>query len=573
MDRDSSGQCIVYTAGQVVPAHKPKFANGLEVNYVITDAQSDPASVTVDYSTDQGTTWKPATLQICSRAKKGVCPYDHVPTAPGPAGLGHAFAWDVYRDIGPLGSSLAGGKISLRLTATDKDGASQPDRCDNIEVPPQPGNVARFPTFEEPTFAAMARLGYTGFLAHVASDEDLLWLSGLDTKPDTYDDLLVTLALAPPVDMMFPATDDLAVRHVAMTPFGVAGLFLRVPSVQVNGGGMGKGLFTTPMNRILPGQPGYSPIWPIPQMSDMAGHGVPPPFLQYAQHFFENGRRYVADVSASAVLSEPDKDGDGLADAVVRGDGTRIARCVDSSTSTGMITAPCLQTPAPPTIPPAPGYIAKPDSDPVTCAANLPTFVQMAQRGYNAIVVDIIASRDRLTRLAGADGAMSMDDKLFVSNDLRDAAATNPDPQFQSGVVFWYPGANDLCSTGVGRAPDGRPALFVTVPDEDKNNAGTAVTDAQSGRLLGGGYFESNVGRPLPGEPGFSPIFNLATTWEDLRDITRQDLGCRLADHYWTGGTVYVSDEQAQGATRGPDADGDGCADSITLAGGQVLTR
>jgi hypothetical protein len=289
-----------------------------------------------------------------------------------------------------------------------------------------------------------------------------------------------------------------------------------------------------------------------------------------AEPFFENGRRFV-NLDPQVVSLEPDRDGDLLSDGVLRLDGTRVARCVDRGPD-GEVIAPCLETPSPPVIPTPPSFVPKDETDPEVCRANLPTFAEMVARGYNAIAVDIVASAERSLRLGGGDGATEEKAFLVFNPALRDAAGSNPDPRFQDGIAYWYPGASDPCAEGVGRAPDGRPAFYLTVPDEDRNNRGATVIDLQSGRLSGGGFLESNVARPLPGEAGFSPLFNVPATWEELRDVTRATSGCDIADAYWSGATVYLTPEELGAGTKGPDVDADGCADTITL-GGKTLTR
>jgi hypothetical protein len=40
-----------------------------------------------------------------------------------------------------------------------------------------------------------------------------------------------------------------------------------------------------------------------------------------------------------------------------------------------------------------------------------------------------------------------------------------------------------------------------------------------------------------------------------------------IADAYWEGGTVRLTREQLAAGTKGPDSDGDGYAETITLTG------
>ena len=79
-------------------------------------------------------TWIDGRLQACSRQHKGLCQYIERPSAPesadGGGGIPDAASWDVYNDLGPLGT-LGLRSVRFRVHLSDAGGAGEPDECRN----------------------------------------------------------------------------------------------------------------------------------------------------------------------------------------------------------------------------------------------------------------------------------------------------------------------------------------------------------------------------------------------------------------------------------------------------------
>ncbi len=82
------------------------------ISYILTDAESDPCSILVEYSPDGGTTWRAATAVLGQGdGTTGL--------ASAPTGASHTFLWDSHHDIGDTNNS----NVEIRITPSDAGGA------------------------------------------------------------------------------------------------------------------------------------------------------------------------------------------------------------------------------------------------------------------------------------------------------------------------------------------------------------------------------------------------------------------------------------------------------------------
>ncbi len=115
------------------PSSNPVVSGDVLVPYVIVDAQSQPHSITADYTTDGGVTWKP-----CSQGQGGD-PTTNLSSSA--AGTSHTFSWDSLKDVG---ANLVP-NVQISITPSGQAaGISPPVDVDNRALQKPTANV----TFE-----------------------------------------------------------------------------------------------------------------------------------------------------------------------------------------------------------------------------------------------------------------------------------------------------------------------------------------------------------------------------------------------------------------------------------------
>lgn len=92
----------------------PVVSGNVLVPYTLVDAQSQPHSVAVDYSTDGGVSWKACTQGQGGDPTTGL--------ASSPTGVPHTYAWDTLKD---LGATLVP-NVLARVTPSGQSAASSP---------------------------------------------------------------------------------------------------------------------------------------------------------------------------------------------------------------------------------------------------------------------------------------------------------------------------------------------------------------------------------------------------------------------------------------------------------------
>ncbi|MCY2932118.1 MAG: C39 family peptidase [Planctomycetota bacterium] len=85
----------------------------MSIPYVLAEEDSDACNIQVEFSTDGGTTWAPATA--------GFGPDGAVNLPSSPAGTPHRFVWDVRKDLGPAKRSV---QVMIIPTYANTEGAS-----------------------------------------------------------------------------------------------------------------------------------------------------------------------------------------------------------------------------------------------------------------------------------------------------------------------------------------------------------------------------------------------------------------------------------------------------------------
>ena len=99
------------------------------INYILSDAESDPVSIDVTYSTDGGATFQPAT-QAVGKGGEGV---QNLTSAPRPGGVPHLFIWDATTDL--HGRSAAA--VVVRIACFDANpGGVDTSASFSVDTPP-----------------------------------------------------------------------------------------------------------------------------------------------------------------------------------------------------------------------------------------------------------------------------------------------------------------------------------------------------------------------------------------------------------------------------------------------------
>ncbi len=132
----------------LTPVAAPVVSSLVVVDFALTDADADPATLDVRFSLDDGATWAAARDAGAAHGSAGT---QALASAPG--GAPHRFVWDAGHDAGRTYRAF----VRLRLTATDVDGAgtpaetatflldatTAPDRLVTLGVPVDPAGADR----------------------------------------------------------------------------------------------------------------------------------------------------------------------------------------------------------------------------------------------------------------------------------------------------------------------------------------------------------------------------------------------------------------------------------------------
>src|SRR4051794_33283201 len=147
--------------------------------------------------------------------------------------------------------------------------------------------------------------------------------------------------------------------------------------------------------------------------------------------------------------------------------------------------------------------------------------------------------------------------RLIVADSGNDRVQVLPPPGYGAGAIDVYGGA--------GAAALSRPAGVALVPGAD-----LYVTDAGNGRVVRLRYDDADADGAIDARDNCTGLSN-----GDQRDTDRDGHGDACDDNDDGDGVVDAADACPRSA-RGPDANGDGCADPvsrITVPGASVTTR
>ena len=87
------------------------------ITYYLSDADSNPASITVEFSADEGASYTPVTEEIVSGLSEGT-----TNLATSPSGVPHVFIWDSDIDL----PGVVAENVLIRITPSDIDGTGTP---------------------------------------------------------------------------------------------------------------------------------------------------------------------------------------------------------------------------------------------------------------------------------------------------------------------------------------------------------------------------------------------------------------------------------------------------------------
>ena len=111
------------TVAQTVPSPR---TGDVAVGFTLFDLSSSPVSIEVEYTTDFGGSWNPATEGAGSSGVSGLA------SAPPPGGTSHIYVWDSQADVGPiLTPNMA---CRLRITPYDFSQAGAPQQSNSFTV-------------------------------------------------------------------------------------------------------------------------------------------------------------------------------------------------------------------------------------------------------------------------------------------------------------------------------------------------------------------------------------------------------------------------------------------------------
>ncbi len=117
----------------------PKAGN-IPISYTLSDTESNPTNITVQYSADAGVTWHTATQGFGGNGLYGL--------TTSPAGVAHTFVWNSTYNLGPVVDTT----VEIRITPKDAFGTGAPVTTANF-------TVDDFHTDHGPTVAVAAAAG------------------------------------------------------------------------------------------------------------------------------------------------------------------------------------------------------------------------------------------------------------------------------------------------------------------------------------------------------------------------------------------------------------------------------